>query len=77
MDYSPPSSSVHGTSQAGVLGWVAISFCRFCPSPGLEPAPPALAGGFLTTEAACAARVRIHISILFRILFPYRLLQNI
>ena len=28
MNYSPPSSSVHGTSQARVLEWVAISFSR-------------------------------------------------
>ena len=27
MDYSPPGSSVHGTSQARILEWVAISFC--------------------------------------------------
>ena len=26
MDYSPPSSSVHGIFQARILGWVAISF---------------------------------------------------
>ena len=28
MDHSPPGSSVHGISQARVLEWVAISFCR-------------------------------------------------
>ena len=28
MDYSLPGSSVHGTSQARVLEWVAISFSR-------------------------------------------------
>ena len=28
MDYSPPGSSVHGISQARVLGWVAIFFFR-------------------------------------------------
>ena len=28
MDYSPPDSSVHGISQAGILEWVAISFSR-------------------------------------------------
>ena len=25
MDYSPPGSSVHGISQARILGWVSIS----------------------------------------------------
>ena len=28
MDYSPPSSSVHGIFQARILKWVAISFYR-------------------------------------------------
>ena len=27
-DCSPPGSSVHGIFQAGILGWVAISFSR-------------------------------------------------
>ena len=28
MDSTLPGSSVHGISQAGILEWVAISFCR-------------------------------------------------
>ena len=28
VDYSPPSSSVHGILQARILKWVAISFSR-------------------------------------------------
>ena len=28
MDCSPPGSSVHGTFQARILEWVAISFSR-------------------------------------------------
>ena len=28
MEYSPPGSSVHGISQARILGWVVISFSR-------------------------------------------------
>ena len=28
MDCSPPGSSVHGILQAGILEWVAISFCK-------------------------------------------------
>ena len=28
MNCSPPGSSVHGISQARILGWVAISFSR-------------------------------------------------
>ena len=53
VDYSPPGSSVHGISQARILEWVAISYSRDLPNPGIEPASlvtPALTGGFLTTE---------------------------
>ena len=28
MDCSPPGSSVHGISQAGILEWAAISFSK-------------------------------------------------
>ena len=28
LDCSPPGSSVHGILQAGILEWVAISYCR-------------------------------------------------
>ena len=49
VDSSLPGSSVHGNFQAKVLEWVAISFsCGF--HPRMEPAPPALAGGFSTAE---------------------------
>ena len=47
MDCSPPGSSVYGIFQARILEWVAISFF---PNLGIEPASPALAGGFFTTE---------------------------
>ena len=50
MDYSPPVSSVHGISQASILEWVAISFFRNLPNPGIKPASPASAGRFFTTE---------------------------
>ena len=49
MDYSPPGSSAYGISQAWILEWVAISFSRDLPDPGIEPvslSSPALAGGF-------------------------------
>ena len=35
MDYSPPGSSVHGIPQARILVWVAISFSRDLPNPGM------------------------------------------
>jgi len=54
VDCSPPGSSVHGIFQARKLEWVAISYSRDLPDSGMEAASllsPALAGGFLTTEA--------------------------
>ena len=42
MDYSLPGSSVHGISQARILEWVAISFSRGLPNPGIEPRSPTL-----------------------------------
>ena len=50
MDSSSPGSSDHGLFQARTLEWVAISFCRDLPNPWNEPASPALAGRFFTTE---------------------------
>ena len=50
MDCSPPGSSVHGTFQARILEWVAISFSRGSSPPGIGPSFPALAGEFFTTE---------------------------
>ena len=46
MVCSPPGSSVHRMSQARILDWVAISFSRDLPIPGIKPISPALAGGF-------------------------------
>ena len=42
MDCSPPGSSVHGTSQARILQWVAIPFSKDLPYPAIEPASSAL-----------------------------------
>ena len=41
MDCSPPGASVHGTSQARILEWVAISFSGDVLGLGIEPASPA------------------------------------
>ena len=46
---SESAISVHGISQARILEWCAISFCRGLPDPETEPVFLALAGGFLTT----------------------------
>ena len=52
MDCNQPDSPVHGISQARILEWVAISFSRDPPDPGIKPTSlvsPALAGEFFTT----------------------------
>ena len=56
MDYSLPSSSVHGTLQARILEWVAISFSgegwggEGLPDTGNEPGSPALQADSLPSE---------------------------
>ena len=42
MDCRPPGSSAHGILQASILEWVAISFSRDLPHPGIEPGSLAL-----------------------------------
>ena len=49
MGCSWPGSSVHEILQARILEWVARPPGDL-PDPGIEPASPALAGGFFTTE---------------------------
>ena len=52
VDCGPQGSSVHGILQARILEWVAISYSRDLPEPGIKPAslkPPTLADGFCTT----------------------------
>ena len=50
IDCSPPDSSVHGTSQAKILEWVAVSSSRGSLGPRIESASPTLAGAVFTTE---------------------------
>ena len=57
MDCSPPGSSVHGTSQARMLEWVACPPPGDLPNPGFEPLSlisPALTGGFFTAGTTWA-----------------------
>ena len=42
MDCSLSGFSVHGIFQARILEWVAISFSRDLPDPGIKPGSPAL-----------------------------------
>ena len=50
MDCSQPTSFICEISQVRILEWVAISFFRDLPDPGIEPASPALAVGFFTID---------------------------
>ena len=50
MDYSPPGSSVHEILQARILEQFPLPSPGNLPDAGIEPAAPALAGGFFTTE---------------------------
>ena len=50
IDCSLAGSTVHGTSQARILEWVAITFSRESSWLWYKPASSALAGRFFTTE---------------------------
>ena len=53
LDCSPAGSSAHEIFQARIPEWVAISFSKDLPNPGIEPASPvspALQMGYLPTE---------------------------
>ena len=50
MDWSPPGSSVHEVLQARILEWVAITFPRDLPDPGIEPECPEVQADSLLTE---------------------------
>ena len=55
MDCGPQGSSAHRIFQARILEWVAITYPGNLPDPGIEPASPASAGGFLTTSTTWEA----------------------
>ena len=50
VDCSLPGSSNHGILQARILEWVAVSFSRGTPSPGIKPRSPTLEADALTSE---------------------------
>ena len=73
MDYSSPGSSAHGTSQARILEWVAISYPGDLPNSGIEPSSlvsPALAGGFFTTELPSNPSLVLDIIQLLKVCIP-------
>ena len=51
VDCSPPSSSVHGTLQARILEWLAISSSRGSSQPGDRIQVSCVAGGFSPVRA--------------------------
>ena len=51
MDYSPPSSSVHGISQAKILEWVAIAFSRGSSQPRDQTWVPCIRDRFFIISA--------------------------
>ena len=48
--YSPPGFSVQWTLEARILEWVAISFSRGLPDPGVKPSSPALQADSLLSK---------------------------
>jgi len=49
VDYSPPSSAVHGISQARILEQVPFPYPGDLPNPGIKPVSSALAGKLFNT----------------------------
>ena len=50
MDCNLPGFSVHGILQARILEWVAISFSRDLPNPGIKARSPTLQADSLPSE---------------------------
>ena len=64
-DCSPPGSSVHGVSQARILGWVTISFSRGSSPPRGQTWVSSLAGWVLTTEPLIGCSIQNFFFFLF------------
>ena len=58
LDCSPPGSSVHGISQARMLEWVAISFCRRSSRLRDQTHVSCIAGRFFTTESPGMSHIK-------------------
>ena len=58
MNCTPPSSSVHGISQARILEWVAVSFSRGSSWPRDQTCVSCIAGRFFTTESPGKHQIR-------------------
>ena len=74
MDYSLPASSVHGISQARILGSHSL-LQGDLPDPGIRPVSlrsPALAGTFFTTIATWEAQKNINEQHVNKKMFNFR-----
>ena len=60
MDCSLPGSSLRGILQVRILKWVAISFSRDLPNPGIKPGSPALQADTLTSKPPGKALVALY-----------------
>ena len=63
LDCSPPISSVHGILLARILVWVAISFSRDLPDPGIKPESPALQSDSLLSEPQASPTIENTLSV--------------
>ena len=57
MDCNLLGFSVHGILQARVLEWIAISFSRDIPNPGIKPRSPTLQPDALPSEPPGKSKV--------------------
>ena len=74
MDCSLPGSSVHGISQARVLEWVAIPFCRGSSRPRDQTQFSCIKGKFFTIWATReASMIKVLCFVLFCFWRPYHL----
>ena len=77
MDCSLPGSSVYGILQTRILEWVSISSSRGSSQLRDQTRLSCIAGRFFSVWATKAAFTHIQTPVLFQILFPCGLLQNI
>ena len=76
MDCSPPGSSVHGISHAGILEWLVISSCRGSSQPRDQTFISCIAGRFFSAEPHCEISLNRLSSVQARSVSPWSLLLN-
>ena len=59
VDYSLPSSSVHGVIHPGILEWLPFPPLGDLPNPGFKPESPAFQKDYLLSELQDVARVSV------------------